>query len=153
LIVGDFPVFRKLVIIGILLLFALSMAGHAFAQGAASGESQAAFEQGRAPAVPATRLPGLSSGPLSYATLAGMGKGEVSGGYADAMVYNPFSAYGPYGIYGQYGVYGPYGMYGPGGPGYGSGLGFNGFGMNDPWALVKIYNEEQARSGARLAPV
>jgi hypothetical protein len=39
-------------------------------------------------------------------------------------------------------------MYGPGGPGYGSGLGFNGFGMNDPWTLYKQYYEEKALAAA-----
>jgi hypothetical protein len=46
-------------------------------------------------------------------------------------------------------------MYGPGGPGYGSGLGFNGFGMNDPWMLFEQYKQEQAiqaASGLEKAP-
>jgi hypothetical protein len=130
-----------------LLIFVISLVPQASAQGAASGESQQAFVEGRAPATPGTAIPGVSGGRLSYWELAGMGRGAPSGPI-DSTVYNPFSFFGPYGIHGQYSIYGPYGMYGPGGPGYGSGLGFNGFGMNDPWTLVKQHNQEMAAQGA-----
>ncbi len=52
-----------------------------------------------------------------------------------------YSMYGPYGIYDQYGLFGPWGLFGPSGPGYGSGLGFNGFGMHDPLELVKLHKQ------------
>lgn len=144
---------KKLAITGIVLLIALSLTGQAFAQGAASGESQQAFAEGRAPVTPGTAIPGVSGGRLGYWELAGLGK-SVAAGPVSGQVYNPFCAFGPYGIHGQYSIYGPYGMYGPGGPGYGSGLGFNGFGMNDPWTLVKQNNEEKAaRQAAGTAPV
>lgn len=102
------------------LLFLISPAGPAFAQGAASGESITAYAEGTAPLTPGTVTPGLS-----YADLAGTVSGAVPG-----RAYNAYGAYGPYG---QYAMYGPYGTYGPPGPGFGSGPGFNGFGMHDPW--------------------
>jgi len=136
------------------LIFTLSLVPQASAQGAASGESIGAFERGQAPATPGTRVPGLAGGRLGYWELAGLGNAPGPGVLPPVpdggMPYNPFSVYGPYGLFDQYSIYGPYGMYGAAGPGYGSGLGFNGFGMNDPWTLVKQYNEEkvlQAASG------
>ena len=42
-----------------------------------------------------------------------------------------FSPYGPWGIFGQYCMFGPYGLFGPSGPGYGSCMGFDGFGMHE----------------------
>jgi hypothetical protein len=135
-----------------LLLFVLSIVQPAFAQGAASGESIGAFQRGQAPATPGTQLPGITGGRLSYWELAGLGDAPAPGKLPPTlnggMPNNPFSVFGPYGIYGQYGVYGPYGMYGPAGPGYGSGLGFSGFGMHDPWLLVKQHELEQAQAVA-----
>jgi hypothetical protein len=130
-------VLKKVTITGIVLLIALSVTWQAFAQVLAPG------------------LPGTpTGGRLGYWELASLGK-IPSSGPVDVPVYNPYCAFGPYGIHGQYSIYGPYGMYGPGGPGYGSGLGFNGFGMHDPWTLFKDYNVEkaiQAASGSEKAP-
>jgi hypothetical protein len=146
---------RKLLVITVLLLlFAVSLTPLAFAQGAASGESIAAFERGQAPVTPATKVPGLSTQRVGYWALAGLGRDPFAlGSLPPAMLpggmpYNPFSMYGPYGIYDQYGMYGPYGMYGSSGPGYGSGFGFNGFGLHDEYELVKVYNEQNAARAA-----
>jgi hypothetical protein len=149
--------FKGLVIAVLLLLFVVSLIPQALAQGAASGESIGAFERGQAPVTPATKTPGLSTPRVSYWALAGLGRdpqalGKQPPAVTDAgMPYNPFSMYGPYGIYDQYGMYGPYGMYGQSGPGYGSGYGFNGFGLHDEWELVKVYNEENAQAAAAQA--
>jgi hypothetical protein len=140
-----------------LSLFALSLVPPALAQGAASGESIGAFARGQAPVVPATKVPGLDTPRVGYWALAGLGRDPMALGkeppaMLDAgMPYNPFSIYGPYGIYDQYGMYGPYGMYGQGGPGYGSGYGFNGFGLHDEYELVKVHNEELAQLAAAQA--
>jgi hypothetical protein len=143
---------RKLLIIAVLLLLlAVAQAPQALAQGAASGESIGAFERGQAPATPSTKQPGMGPPRLSYWALAGMGLDPLSTGkqppaMVDAgMPYNPVCAYGPYGLFDQYGMYGPYGMFGAGGPGYGSGYGFNGFGLHDEFGLVKVYYREQAQ--------
>ena len=133
-----------------LLLFVLSLIPQVFAQGAASGESIAAFQRGQAPVTPGTKVPGLSTPRVSYWALAGLGRDPLALGTLPpavldgGMPYNPFSVYGPYGLFDQYGMYGTYGMYGPSGPGYGSGFGFNGFGLHDEWELVKVYNEQNA---------
>lgn len=145
---------KKLAIAGMVFLIVQSLTGQALSQGSASGVSQQAFSTGGVPFTPGTPIPGIPADRLSYWALAGMGK-SVPSGPVEIPVYNPFCAFGPYGIHGQYSIYGPYGMYGPGGPGYGSGLGFNGFGMNDPWILLKQYNEEiasQTASGPAKAP-
>lgn len=154
---GGYPL-RKLLIIAVLsLLFAVSLVPPALAQGAASGESIGAFQRGQAPVTPATKVPGLSTPRVGYWSLAGLGRDpQALGQQPPAMIpagmpYNPFSMYGPYGIFDQYGMYGPYGMYGSGGPGYGSGYGFNGFGLHDEWELVKVYNQEQAAQNAAAA--
>jgi hypothetical protein len=146
---------RKLLVITVLLsLFAVSLIPPAFAQGAASGESIGAFQRGQAPVTPATKVPGIDTPRVSYWALAGLGRdpqalGTQPPAMLDAgMPYNPFSMYGPYGIYDQYGMYGPYGMFGPSGPGYGSGYGFNGFGLHDEWELVKVHNREVAQASA-----
>jgi hypothetical protein len=146
--------FKGLVITVLLLLFTVSLIPQALAQGAASGESIGAFERGQAPATPATKVPGTSPGRVSYWALAGLGRDPQALGKQPpaaldgGMPYNPFSAYGPYGIFDQYGMYGPYGMYGQSGPGYGSGYGFNGFGLHDEYELVKVHNEESAQAAA-----
>ncbi|CAJ38095.1 hypothetical protein [Methanocella arvoryzae] len=49
-----------------------------------------------------------------------------------------YSIFGPFGLYDQYGLFGAHGLFGPHGPGYGNGLGFGGFGMHDPLALLKL---------------
>lgn len=145
---------KFLVITVLLLLFAVSLIPQALAQGAASGESIAAFARGQAPVTPATKVPGLSTPRVGYWALAGLGRDPLALGNLPpsmlpaGMPFNPFSMYGPYGIYDQYGMYGPYGMYGQSGPGYGSGYGFNGFGLHDEWELVKIYNEQKAAQAA-----
>lgn len=146
---------RKLITITVLLLvLAVSLVPPALAQGAASGASIAAFERGQAPVTPATKVPGLSTPRVSYWALAGLGRDPLALGKQPpamldgGMPYNPFCAFGPYGIFDQYGIYGPYGMYGSGGPGYGSGYGFNGFGLHDEWELVKVYNEQNAARAA-----
>lgn len=130
---------KKVTITGIVLLIVISLTGQALAQVAASAPLV-----GSAPYAPG---PDTSVGRLGYWELASLGK-SIPSGPVDIPVNNPFCAFGPYGIHGQYSIYGPYGMYGAAGPGYGSGLGFNGFGMNDPWTLVKQYNEEMAQASA-----
>ncbi|OPY27175.1 MAG: hypothetical protein A4E28_02118 [Methanocella sp. PtaU1.Bin125] len=132
---------KKLAITGVILLIVISLACQSFAQGAATGPL---------PATPGTALPGIAVDRLSYWELAGLGK-KVSAVPVGGELFNPYSIFGPYGIHGQYSIYGPYGMYGPGGPGYGSGLGFNGFGMNDPWMLYKQYLEGKAQLAAAQA--
>ncbi len=150
---------RKLAIIALLSLFVLASAPPAHAQGAASGESISAFERGQAPVVPATKVPGISTPRVSYWALAGLGRDPLALGQVPPAVtpagipFNPFCAYGPYGLFDQYGMYGPYGMFGSGGPGFGSGYGFNGFGLHDEYQLVKVYNEANvARGAAGVAP-
>ena len=147
---GDIPLFKKLTVVTLLLLFVLASVPPAHAQGAASGASISTFLHGQAPVVPGTKVPGLSTPRVSYWALAGLGRdplalGEVPPAVTPAGIpFNPFCAYGPYGLFDQYGMYGPYGMFGPGGPGYGSGYGFNGFGLHDEYELVKVYNEAKA---------
>ena len=147
---------KKLAITGIVLLLFLSLTCLSFAQetvsdkskqdsarGAVSDKSKQAPAKGPTGAAAAPAVPAVSSDRLSYWTLAGLGK-SVPAGLIEGPIYNPYSIFGPFGIHGQYSIYGPYGMYGSGGPGYGSGLGFNGFGMNDPWMLYKQYMDGKA---------
>jgi len=76
------------------------------------------------------QIPGLYSGdgPLVDYFSVPPGSGLLFG----VGSWGGYSAFGPWGLYDQYGLFGPFGLFGPSGPGYGSCLGFGGFGMHAP---------------------